>query len=185
MRSSTGATAGLALLLALALPARAGDTLHAQVSAALMQPQARSLEPLQRPTPPRLIALYVGADWCGPCHAFVPTLRVVRDALRAAGADTEVVYVSQDESEAALRRYMHAQQMPWPVLAPRRAARLRGLQAVVGLAPPNLVLIDADGQVLANGWHGRRYDGLQPVLKTWWAQACAQPQAHCPPLPLP
>ena len=105
----------------------------------------------------------------------------MRDALREAGADTEVVYVSLDESESALRRYMHAQDMPWPVLDPRRAARMPALQALAGLAPPNLVLIDADGTVLANGWQGRRYEGLQPVLKEWMKRACAQQQARCPP----
>ncbi|KAG1469486.1 hypothetical protein G6F57_012165 [Rhizopus arrhizus] len=66
--------------------------LHAQVSASLMRPEQRSLRPMQWPAPPKLVALYFGADWCAPCHAFVPTLRSVRDALREAGADTEVVY---------------------------------------------------------------------------------------------
>lgn len=160
----------------------AAENLHAQVSASLMRPEARSLRPMQWSPPPQLIALYFGADWCAPCHAFVPTLRSVRDALREAGADTEVVYVSQDESEAALRRYMRHQDMPWPVLDPRRAARMPVLQALAGPAPPNLVLIDAEGRVLANGWHGRRYEGLQPVLKLWRARACAQEQARCPPL---
>ncbi|WMJ69462.1 thioredoxin-like domain-containing protein [Stenotrophomonas sp. 24(2023)] len=169
----------LALALLLTMPASAADTLHAQVSASLMQPAERTLEPMQWPRPPRLLALYVGANWCGPCHAFMPTLRALRDALREAGADTEVVYISQDESEAALRRYMHQQQMPWPVLDPRRAARMPQLQALAGPAPPNLVLIDAQGNVLANGWHGRRYDGLQPVLKEWWKRACAQEGARC------
>ncbi|MFY1080075.1 hypothetical protein, partial [Escherichia coli] len=79
-------------------------------------------------------------------------------------------------SESALRRYMHAQNMPWPVLDPRRAARMPALQALAGLAPPNLVLIDADGTVLANGWQGRRYEGLQAVLKEWTKRACAQEQ---------
>ncbi|WP_270996162.1 hypothetical protein, partial [Listeria seeligeri] len=71
--------------------------------------------------------------------ARLPTLRSVRDALREAGADTDVVYVSLDESEAALWRYMHAQDMPWPVLDPRRAKRMPALQALAGLGPPNLV----------------------------------------------
>ena len=60
-------------------------------------------------------------------------------------------------------------------------ARMPALQALAGLAPPNLVLINADGQVLANGWQGRRYEGLQPVLKEWTKRACAQEQARCPP----
>lgn len=169
----------MAAALLLAAPAMATD-LHAQVSASLMRPGPRSLQPVQWSPPPPLLALYFGADWCAPCHAFVPTLRSVRDALRQAGADTEAVYVSLDPGDAALRRYMQLQEMPWPVLDPRRAARMPALQALAGLGPPNLVLIDAEGTVLANGWHGRRYEGLQPVLKEWQARACAQPQARCP-----
>ncbi|HGM6068574.1 TPA: thioredoxin-like domain-containing protein [Stenotrophomonas maltophilia] len=180
MHSEALRTLLLAGALLLAVPTMATD-LHAQVSASLMRPEQRSLRPMQWPAPPKLVALYFGADWCAPCHAFVPTLRSVRDALREAGADTEVVYVSLDESEAALRRYMHAQDMPWPVLDPRRARRMPALQALAGLGPPNLVLIDADGNVLANGWQGWRYEGLQPVLKAWTKQACAQQQARCPP----
>ncbi|WP_369038997.1 thioredoxin-like domain-containing protein [Stenotrophomonas maltophilia] len=178
MRSEPLRSLLLACAVLLAAPAMATD-LHTQVSASLMRPEQRSLRPVQWSPPPRLVALYFGADWCGPCHAFVPTLRSVRDALRQAGADTEVVYVSLDESEAALRRYMQLQDMPWPVLDPRRAQRMPALQALAGPAPPNLVLIDADGRVLANGWQGHRYEGLQPVLKAWTERACAQQQARC------
>lgn len=180
MRSELLRVLSLVSALLLGAPAMATD-LHAQVSASLMRPEQRSLRPMQWSPPPGLVALYFGADWCAPCHAFVPTLRSVRDALREAGADTEVVYVSLDESESALRRYMQAQDMPWPVLDPRRAPRMPAVQALAGLGPPNLVLIDVDGNVLANGWQGRRYQGLQPVLKEWTARACAQPQARCPP----
>ncbi|HDS1213686.1 TPA: redoxin domain-containing protein [Stenotrophomonas maltophilia] len=179
MRSEALRALLLACAVLLAAPAMAAD-LHAQVAASLMRPEQRSLRPMQWSPPPKLVALYFGADWCAPCHAFVPTLRSVRDMLREAGADTEVVYISLDESEAALRRYMHAQDMPWPVLDPRRAARMPALQALAGLAPPNLVLINADGTVLANGWQGRRYEGLQAVLKEWTKRACAQEQARCP-----
>lgn len=180
MRSEPLCRLLVAAALLSAAPAMGAD-LHAQVSASLMRPEQRSLRPMQWSPPPKLVALYFGADWCAPCHAFEPTLRSVRDALRNAGADTEVVYVSLDESEAALRRYMQAQDMPWPVLDPRRATRMPALQALAGLGPPNLVLIDAHGNVLANGWQGRRYDGLQPVLKEWTKRACAQEQARCPP----
>lgn len=129
MRSEALRALLLACAVLVAVPAMAAD-LHAQVSASLMRPEQRSLRPMQWTPPPKLVALYFGADWCAPCHAFVPTLRSVRDALREAGADTEVVYVSLDESDAALRRYMHAQDMPWPVLDPRRAARMPALQAL-------------------------------------------------------
>lgn len=133
----------------------------------LVRPEGARFVPFRWEREPEIVALYFGADWCGPCHAFVPTLREVRDALRAAGADTEVVYVSLDTSEADMRRYMRLQDMPWPAIDHRRLRALPAIRALGGMAPPNLVLVDRDGRVLASGWDGRRYTGLQPVLDTW------------------
>ena len=80
MRSEALRALLLACAALLAAPAVAAD-LHAQVSASLMRPEQRSLRPMQWTPPPKLVALYFGADWCAPCHAFVPTLRSVRDAF--------------------------------------------------------------------------------------------------------
>jgi len=116
---------------------------------------------------PEVVALYFGADWCAPCHAFTPRLRQIRQHLLNAGVSTEVVYVSQDSSEADMRRYMRQAAMPWPGISPRRLRTLAAIQTLAGAAPPNLVLIDRNGNVLASGWEGRRYLGLQSVLQTW------------------
>lgn len=182
------------VLMAVAVwPARADDalpcpgpSLRASIGGALVHLRDTQLASYHWPREPAIIALYYGADWCGPCHAFVPTLREVRDALRAAGADTEVVFVSLDTTEADMRRYMRLQQMPWPAIAHQRLRTLPSVRALGGAAPPNLVLIDRQGRVLASAWSGRRYTGLQPVLDAWLqavqmpeaaAQACAtQPQ---------
>lgn len=186
-RRRTRRSAWPALLLAASLLmsgiAMAGDdapgsTLRASISTALVRPDGARLVPYRWEREPEVVALYFGADWCGPCHAFVPTLREVRDALRAAGADTEVVYVSLDTSESEMRRYMRLQSMPWPAIDPRRLRGLPALRALGGLAPPNLVLLDRDGRVLATGWQGRRYAGLQPVLEAWLrASALPHPPA--------
>jgi thiol-disulfide isomerase/thioredoxin len=126
----------LACALLLAAPAMARTC--AQVSASLMRPEQRSLRPMQWSPPPKLVALYFGADWCAPCHAFVPTLRSVRDALREAGADTEVVYVSLDERGRA---------------APLHA---RAGHAVAGAGPaPRRAHAGAAGPWL--GWHRRTW----------------------------
>lgn len=116
---------------------------------------------------PAVVALYFGADWCLPCHAFVPTLREVRDALQAAGADTEVVYVGLDETPSDMARYMRRQKMPWPAVDHRRLRTLPEIRALAGAAPPNLVLVDGDGRILADAWDGRRRVGLAPVLRAW------------------
>lgn len=143
--------------------------LRASIANALVVPGEQRFETYRWPRESRIVALYFGADWCAPCHAFMPELKQVYAALRAAGADTEVVYVSLDTSESEMRRYMRYQSMPWPAIDYRRLKALPAVRALGGPAPPNLVLLDRDGTVLASGWHGRRYGGLQSVLKTWVA----------------
>lgn len=161
---------GAALLLLLPAVADAqadGSQLRASVSGALVVPAGQRFVSYRWEREPEIIALYFGADWCGPCHAFVPRLKRIRAALKEAGADTEVVYVSLDESEGGMRRYMRSQQMPWPAIDYRRLRALPAVKALAGVAPPNLVLIGHDGEVLASGWDGRRYAGLKPVLDRW------------------
>ncbi|MGH8032389.1 MAG: thioredoxin-like domain-containing protein [Luteimonas sp.] len=170
------ATAAWLLWLAIAPMAHAQDrSLYASVDEALVIPTEQRFVAYRWPRQPAIVALYYGADWCAPCHAFVPELKRVHAALRRAGADTEVVYVSLDSSERDMRRYMRRQQMPWPAIDYRRLPALPTLRALGGPAPPNLVLIDHDGRVLASGWRGRHYDGLAPVLKTWVAQVSRSP----------
>src|SRR5690606_9494105 len=69
--------------------------------------------------------------------------------------------------EATMNRYMRHQQMPWPAIDHRRMRTLPRVRALAGPAPPNLVLVDRSGRVLASGWEGRRRTGLQPVLEAW------------------
>lgn len=147
-----------------------------------MAADADRMRPCRWTHEPAVIALYFGADWCGPCHAFAPRLIQVRAALREAGADTEVVYVSQDHSETQMRRYMRQQQMPWPAIDYRRIPALPALRRLAGPAPPNLVLLDRAGNVLASGWKGRRYIGLTPVLRQWSKHLQGIAAATAPPV---
>lgn len=142
-------------------------SLRPGIAEALVRPDGARFVPDRWTHEPEIVALYFGADWCAPCHAFVPTLREVRDTLRAAGADTEVVYVSLDARESDMRRYMRLQAMPWPAIDHRRLRALPAIRALGGIAPPNLVLVDRDGRVLASAWRGRQRMGLQAVLQHW------------------
>jgi thiol-disulfide isomerase/thioredoxin len=156
--------------MAAAGTARAQDSaLRTSIANALVVPTEARFEAYRWQREPRFLALYFGAEWCAPCHAFLPDLKQVHAALRVAGADTEVVYVSLDSSEAEMRRYMRRQSMPWPAIDYRRLKALPAIRALGGAAPPNLVLLDRDGTVLASGWQGRRYLGVQSVLEAWLA----------------
>ncbi|MCD9097280.1 alkyl hydroperoxide reductase [Luteimonas fraxinea] len=175
--------------LLLASIAQAGErappdpSLRGDIAAALVRPDGARFVPYRWAREPEIVALYFGADWCAPCHAFVPTLREIRDTLRAAGADTEVVYVSLDNAESDMRRYMRRQAMPWPAIEHRRLRALPAIRALGGVAPPNLVLVDRQGRVLASAWQGRRRTGLQDVLQVWREHVAPTP-VH-PDVPLP
>lgn len=158
--------------LAWSAPLAAQQTdLRESIAGALVRPDQHRFVSDRWTHEPEIMVLYYGADWCAPCHAFVPELRRVRDALRAGGADTEVVFVSLDESTRDMHRYMRRQQMPWPAIDHRRLPALPAIRRLGGVAPPALVVIDRDGRVLDSAWDGRRYRGLQPVLATWLEHA--------------
>lgn len=158
------------MLVIIAPPSYADEAaLRTQIADALVTPTAERMVAHHWPRKPEVIVLYFGADWCAPCHAFAPTLRELRDRLRAFGADTEVVYVGLETSASATHRYMRRQAMPWPAIDPRRLTALPQMRALGGPAPPSLVLIDANGTVIASSWQGRRYLGLQPVMRAWVA----------------
>lgn len=162
------ACCALLMLWPLAVTAQtANPGLRAAMVDALVVPDGTRFSRHRWQHEPDVVALYYGADWCAPCHAFVPELKRVHAALKAAGADTEVVYVSLDESEAGMRRYMNRQRMPWPAIDYRRSRMLVSVRALAGRAPPNLVLVDREGEVIASGWDGGRYTGLKPVLEAW------------------
>lgn len=168
----------LGLVMIAGAAASSENDLRHQIEQNLVAPnEARSVR-FKWSRPPAIIALYFGASWCGPCHAFTPELIRIRAALRQLGADTEVVYVSSDKSELDMRRYMRSQDMPWPAIDYRKLQSLPAVRTLGGIAPPNLVLIGRDGEVIANGWQGRRYAGLDPVLRAWLAEAKQSTTSH-------
>lgn len=178
-RGWLGALLFLWPLLAVAQHGSSG--LRAAIAGALVLPTERRFVGYRWEREPDVVALYFGAHWCGPCHAFVPELVRFRSLLKQAGAHTEVVYVSLDESESEMRRSMRVQRMPWPAIDFRRLRALPEVKRLGGTAPPNLVLVGRDGEVLANGWDGRRYAGLKPVLEAWLAATSRPATQDSPP----
>lgn len=85
------------------------------------------------------------ASWCGPCKRAIPQ---VRQLWQRYGGQFSVVSISTDEKQAAWRKAMSEQVMPWPQLwtgsktQQAEAARAYAVQTL-----PHLVLIDAEGHV--------------------------------------
>lgn len=138
------------MLLALAAPAAAAT--ERALGERFVRLDRGRARPAPLPPGTRVVALYYGAGWCGPCRAFVPELIAAYPGLRA--RRVEVVFVSDDVTCRAALDYARAGRMPWLMLPcdePRRAA----LRKLGGASLPGLVTLDRDGRVLATSWDAR------------------------------
>jgi thiol-disulfide isomerase/thioredoxin len=77
----------------------------------------RSAAAVDAAAPPASIPLGVGkwtwinlwAAWCGPCKEEMPRLASWQEKLRAAGVLIDLVFVSMDDDEREMRRFLEAQ----------------------------------------------------------------------------
>ncbi len=97
----------------------------------------------------RMLAVYYGASWCGPCRAFVPELIAAYPRLRARGV--EMLFVGDDASCAATLDYARTSRMPW-LLLPCDRARHAVLRRLGGKALPGIVVLDRTGSPVATSW---------------------------------
>lgn len=98
----------------------------------------------------KVVGLYFGASWCGPCKQFVPVLKATHAACAAAGKAFEVVYVPLDRSAESFASYYAT--MPWLAIpfaaASERCIPLAQRLQVSGI--PHLVLLDGDSLRIIN-----------------------------------
>lgn len=95
----------------------------------------------------KTVGLYFSAHWCHPCRGFTPVLAERYEALKAAGKDFEIVFVSSDRDEGSFDAYRG--EMPWlalPYCNRDKKADLSGKYAVRGI--PTLVILDSDGEMI-------------------------------------
>ena len=100
------------------------------------------------------IGIYFSAHWCPPCRAFTPKLVEVYNALQKEGKPFQIVFVSSDQSESDMYRYMKEMDMPW--LAVRYPDKNReALQKKFSVAGiPTLVIVDAEGKTISANARG-------------------------------
>lgn len=64
----------------------------------------------------KVVALYFSAMWCPPCRAFTPKLKEYYEALKNAGKNFEVVFVSRDRDAESLVEYFKDHHGAWTYL---------------------------------------------------------------------
>ena len=118
-------------------------------------------EPIEKK---KLIGLYFSAQWCGPCRKFTPQLVEFYNRVASAHPEFEIVFVSNDRSQAAMEAYMRDMQMPWPAISFAKIQEKAELNKYAGDGIPCLVVIDASGNVVVNSYEGAKYVGPSKVV---------------------
>jgi nucleoredoxin len=102
----------------------------------------------------KYIIAYFSAHWCGPCRAFTPQLVKATQELKARGEDLEVLFVSADRDEGAMKDY-HASMKHFAAVPYAGSLRetLQGRFKVRGF-PTTMLLDGATGEVLKDDIRG-------------------------------
>lgn len=96
------------------------------------------------------------ASWCGPCRKSIPEIKELYSAYKEKGF--EVLSVSVDTDNAAWRKAMDEEQMPWAqVLSPDKNKTLADFM-ISGI--PTLYLIDREGKIV------EKFTGFSTKLKS-------------------
>ena len=93
--------------------------------------------------------LYFSAGWCPDCRRFSPALVAAYTGQRAGEKRFEVLLLTMDKTEDAMRRYMSGEKMPWPALAFAKQENAKDLKKYYSdHGIPCLTVIDPKGTVV-------------------------------------
>jgi len=109
------------------------------------------------------VLLYFSAHTCPPCQRFTPKFVKFYNAF---GNDRpfNVIFVSSDKTEEKMFNYMRQTQMPWVATSHQGALAKTLTKEFCKSGIPNLVLLDLQGNIIADCYKNRRYQGPQQVL---------------------
>lgn len=133
----------------------------------LVKLQGSSLKECSDATKPtKYYLFYYTASWCGPCHAFTPTLVSFYKKMKASHkAEFELVLITSDKNEADMTKYALEMRMPWPQLKLSKTPGFKSefRHGISGI--PSLVLTDLEGKVLQGSYDNGKYLGPRVAMK--------------------
>jgi nucleoredoxin len=137
-----------------------------ELAGSLVQLEGKELKPFDdsRLSETKYFLFYYSAHWCPPCRAFTPQLVDFYKKTKKSHPEFEVVFISNDRSEADMKKYMVELKMPWTAVAFNKIQSLTRINAYAGSGIPCVVVVDAQGKVLADSFKGNQYLGPQKPL---------------------
>ncbi len=119
----------------------------------------------------KVLVIDFWASWCGPCRAEIPNLKETYAKYKDKGV--EILSVSIDKDDAAWRRAMDEERMPWPqVKAPDVGKEAMELYQFTGI--PHIVIVDREGNIAGRNYRGQ---ALLDKLEELTGGKAAQPRS--------
>ena len=106
----------------------------------------------------KFVLLDFWATWCGPCIVEMPNVKAVYEKYRDQGF--EVIGISLDTDEAALRKFIKENQLPWRQVFDGKGWETPLAQQYGVRGIPAQFLIDREGRVISVEARGKRLGNL-------------------------
>ncbi len=128
----------------------------------LVKLEGKELKPYKlKPRPSKYYIFYYTASWCPPCQAFTPSL--VKFYNKHKNDKFELVLITSDRDEEAMKGYAIDKKMPWPQLKHSEAVSFKQKfnHGVLGI--PSVIVCDLQGKIISS--EGRNLDMLEKLVK--------------------
>ena len=110
-------------------------------------------------------ALYFSAHWCLPCRAFTKKLSKFYNTNFSEGCNFDILFISSDRDEKEMQEHINWGDMKFPALKYESKKRATEINKYACRGIPCLVLVDRDGEIIADSDAGEDYLGHEHVLK--------------------